>query len=64
MKIITFKYNRAASAIQRSTLLADEDYAKKNLLSVGPAAGKTNVPQKPESARDNRQQYCISGTWQ
>ena len=64
MKIITFKYNRPESAIQKSTLLADEDYAGKNLYLLSPATGQTHIHQKPEPVRDNRQQYCISGTWQ
>ncbi len=64
MKIITFKYNRAVSAIQKSTMLADEDYTKKDLYKFNPSTGQISTPQKPEPARDNRQQYRISGTWQ
>ncbi len=63
MKIITFKYNRATSAIQQSTLLSDEEFAMKDVFKLS-RAKLVSVEKERLYTRDEKKEYCVSGTWQ
>jgi len=63
MKIITFKYNRTASAIYTSTLMANEEYARKDIHRLATRTkGYEYEPEVP--TKKSSQEYAISGTWQ
>jgi hypothetical protein len=63
MKIITLKYNRAASAIQQSTVLSDEDFAMKDIYKLS-RTKRVFKEKRDFYSRDEKKEYCISGTWQ
>lgn len=63
MKIITFKYNRTASAIYTSTLMADKEYAQKDIHRL--AARSKGYEYEPEvHFQESSREYIVSGTWQ
>ena len=63
MKIITFKYNRQGSAICTSTLMADKEYAWKNVYRLAPQPNEYDQRHEVQSQKDSRE-YTVSGTWQ
>ena len=63
MKIITFKYNRQESAICTSTLMADEEYAWKNVYRLAPRPDGHENNHEVQSQKRARE-YAVSGTWQ
>ncbi len=63
MKILTFKYNRQASAICTSTLMADEEYAGKDMYRLA-ARPEKNVSTSRPRPEKNTGKHVISGTWQ
>lgn len=62
MKIITLKYNRAHSAVQQSTLMADKAFAGRHLYYL--EQKDTGEPQSCEEIQIPKQQQCIiRGHW-
>jgi len=65
MKIITFKYNRSASAIQQSRLMSDKNFAMKNVFKLSRSSSKIDTQKNSRvHAWPRQKEYCISGSWQ
>lgn len=63
MKIITLKYNREHSAIQKSSLMADEKFCQRHLYRL--AQQDTREPEIENTVpAPISTEYIIRGSWQ